>query len=87
MSYTLEYIGPTQVFKAVSLHPEDSFFIDIPLNNGQQYAVELQQDGPVIVFNGERLINPNATIWVVFNFLGGKIAYSTEAIFNHWRMV
>ena len=87
MSYRLEYIGPTQIFKAAALNPQDLSLIDIPIENNKQYIVELQQDGPVTIFNGTTIIDPNTTIWIIFPSLGGRIPYSPEAILKQWRMV
>ncbi len=87
MSYRLEYIGPTQTFKAAALNPQDLNLIDIKIENGKQYIVELQQDGAVTVYNGNVMMDPNTTIWVIFPSLGGRIPYSPEAILNQWRLV
>ena len=87
MSYRLEYTGPTQTFKAAALHPQDLSFVNIEVENGKQYIVELQQDGPVTVYNGNVIIDPNTTMWVIFPSLGGRIPYSPEAILNQWRLV
>lgn len=87
MSYRLQYIGDTQTIKAASLHPQDLTLIDINLNNGQQYIVELQQDGPITMLNGQLIIDPNTTIWIIFPSLGGRIPYSPEAILKQWRLL
>ena len=87
MSYRLEYIGPTQTFKAASLNPTDLTLIDIPVENGKQYIVELQQDGPVTMINGNLLIDPNTTMWIIFPSFGGRIPYSPEAILKQWRII
>ena len=87
MSYRLEYIGPTQTFKAAALSPQDLTFIDITVENGKQYIVELQQDGPVTIFNGNMVVDPNTTMWVIFPSLGGRIPYSPEAILKQWRLL
>ena len=87
MSYRLEYIGPTQTFKAAALDPRDLNLIDISVENGKQYIVEMQQDGPVTIFNGDVMIDPNTTMWIIFPSLGGRIPYSPEAILKQWRMV
>ena len=87
MSYRLEYIGETQTIKAAALHPQDLNLIDIELKNGEQYLVGLQQDGPITVYNGQTIIDPNTTIWIVFPSFGGRIPYSPEAILKQWRLV
>lgn len=87
MSYRLEYIGPTQTFKAAALDPRDLTLVDILVENGKQYIVELQQDGPITIFNGNVTIDPNTTIWIIFPSLGGRIPYSPEAILNQWRLL
>lgn len=87
MSYRLEYIGPTQTFKAAALDPMDLNLIDISVENGKQYIVELQQDGPVTMINGNLLIDPNTTIWIIFPSFGGRIPYSPEAILKQWRII
>jgi len=89
MSYRLEYIGPTQTFKAapINIPSIDESKVDIKLENGKQYLVELQQDGPVTIINGQHLIDPNTTIWIILPSLGGCIPYSPEAILNQWRMI
>lgn len=87
MSYRLEYIGPTQTFKAAVLNAQDLSLIDILLENSKQYIVELQQDGPVTIFNGNILIDPNTTMWIIFLDKQCRIPYSSEAILNQWRML
>ncbi len=87
MSYRLEYIGPTQTFKAAALDPQDLNLIDLPLENGKQYIVEIQQDGPVTVINGQYLIDPNTTIWIIFLDKQCRIPYSPEAILKQWRIL
>lgn len=87
MSYRLEYIGPTKTFKAAALDPRDLHLIDIFIEHGKQYIVEMQQDGPVTVFNGNVMIDPNTTIWIIFPSLGGRIPYSPEAILKQWKMI
>lgn len=88
MSYQLEYIGDTQTFKAAPLNPSDiTNFIDIFIETGKQYIVELQQDGPITVINGQMIIDPNATFWIIFPSFGGRIPYSPEAILKQWKMV
>lgn len=87
MSYRLEYMGPTQTFKAAALDPGNLNLIDISVENGKQYIVEIQQDGPITVFNGNIIVDPNTTMWVIFPSLGGRIPYSPEAILKQWRMV
>ena len=88
MSYKLEYIGPTQTIKAAALYsrnPND--FIDIKLEKDKQYIVELENDGPVMVANGQTLIPPESTIWMIFPSFSGGIAYSPEAILRQWRII
>lgn len=87
MSYRLEYMGPTQTFKAATLDPGNLNLVDIFIENGKQYLVELQQDGPVTIINGNMMIDPNTTIWIIFPSLGGRIPYSPEAILKHWKMI
>ncbi len=89
MSYRLEYMGPTQTFKAAPYNKANinESMIDIKLEEGMQYLVELQQDGPVTIINGQYLIDPNTTIWIIFPSFGGCIPYSPEAILKQWRMV
>lgn len=87
MSYRLEYIGPTQTFKAATLNPQDLTLIDILIENGKQYIVELQQDGPITVINGQTIVDPNTTMWIIFPSFGGRIPYSPEAILKQWRLV
>ena len=87
MSYRLEYIGPTQTFKAASLNPTDLTLIDIEVETGKQYIVELQQDGPITIINGQTIIDPNTTFWIIFPSLGGRIPYSPEAILKQWKIV
>lgn len=87
MSYRLEYIGPIQTLKAASLNPADLTLIDIKVKTGKQYIVELQQDGPITIINGQTVIDPNTTIWIIFPDKYGRIPYSPEAILHQWRMV
>ena len=89
MSYRLEYIGPTQIFKAAPYNKTNinESMVDIKLEEGVQYLVELQQDGPVTIINGQYLIDPNTTIWIIFPSFGGCIPYSPEAILKQWRVV
>ena len=87
MSYHLEYIGPTQTFQAPSLNPGDLNLINAHIEQGQQFVAELRQDGPVTIINGQYLIDPNITMWVVLPILGCQIPYSPEAILNHWKML
>ena len=87
MSYRLEYIGPTQTFQASSLNPSILNLIDVHIEQGQQFVAELRQDGPMTIINGQYLIDPNTTMWVVLPSLGCQIPYSPEAILNHWKMI
>ena len=87
MSYRLEYIGPTQTFQAPSLNPGVLNLIDVHLEHGQQFIVELRQDGPMTIINGQYLIDPNTTMWVILPSLGCQIPYSPEAILNHWKIL
>ena len=89
MSYRLQYIGPTQTFKAAPFHwaNVNEPMVDIKLENGKQYLAELQQDGPMTIINGQYLIDPNTTIWIIFPSFGGCIPYSPEAILNQWRLL
>lgn len=87
MSYRLEYIGPTQTFKAAALNPQDLSLIDLLLENGKQYIVELQQDGAITVFNGNVVIDPDITMWIIFLDKQCRIPYSPEAILKQWRML
>ena len=89
MSYRLEYIGPTQTFKAAPLNRPNinESMVDIKIENGKQYLVELQQDGPITIVNGQTIIDPNTTIWIIFPSFGGCIPYSSEAILKQWRLV
>lgn len=87
MSYRLEYIGPTQTLQAAALNPRDLSFVDIEVENGKQYIVELQQDGPIQIFNNNFIVDPNTTMWIIFPSLGGRIPYSPEAILKQWRLI
>lgn len=87
MSYRLEYIGPTQILKAANLNPADLTLINIEVEKGKQYIVELQQDGSTMIFNGQLITPPDATIWIIFPSFGGRIPYSPEAILNQWRLL
>lgn len=87
MSYRLQYIGPTQTFKAVPFNQTDMSFIDIKIEKNKQYIVELQQDGSTMILNGQLIMPPDATIWIIFPSFGGRIPYSPEAILNQWRLL
>lgn len=87
MSYRLEYIGPTQTFKAAAFNAQDLSLKDILLENGQQYIVELQQEGPITMINGNLIMDPNTTIWVTFLDKYCRIPYSPEAILKQWRIL
>lgn len=87
MSYRLEYIGPTQTLQAASLDPLDLTLIDIEVETGKQYIVELQQDGPITIINGQTIVDPDTTFWIIFPSLGGRIPYSPEAILKYWKLM
>ena len=88
MSYRLQYIGETQIMKAATLDPRDiDNWVDIELEQNKQYLVELQQDGPVQIFNGQLIVDPNTTIWIIFPDKYGRIPYSPEAILHQWRII
>lgn len=87
MSYHLKYIGPTQTFQAPSLNLSALTLTDVHIEHGQQFVAELRQDGPMTIINGQYLIDPNTTMWVVLPSLECQIPYSPEAILNHWKIL
>lgn len=83
MLYKLEFIGSPQC-----LHPVDASGnrFDLETTTGQIHIVDLRAEGPVMIVNGQTIMDDNTTIWITFPSIGGRIPYSPIAIFNHWRM-
>lgn len=50
---------------------------------GEKYYIELQYDGPQVIVNGQPLVDPNGTVWAVFNN-GVKVPYAPHVLHNFW---
>ena len=84
MPQMMKYIGPTHMFKAAGLDQQDLAVRDFEVQEGQSYLVDLVPDGQRIVINGQNILTPGASIWVVFINERCKIPYAPELLSNHW---
>lgn len=56
----------------------------IELEKGQQYDIEVESDGPVMIINGQQAIHPDSTFWVTVNNV--RIPYAPNLIQNFWSL-
>lgn len=79
MSVCSKYIGPvcdyTDTMTGRTLH----------LETNESYSLDIRQDGPVMVVNGQRVVHPDATIWLMFEDGAIQMPYSIEALPKQWE--
>jgi uncharacterized protein YlzI (FlbEa/FlbD family) len=76
----MKYIGESTEWH--NLSPD----VTIELKNGEDYDVQLQQEGPQMIVNGQMVIHPDTTIWAVFNGREQiRIPYAANLVNNFWR--
>lgn len=81
----ITYIGPTQTMKCVSTDPQNvNTQINVELVHGEQYDIDIQQDGPQYIVNGQPMVHPDSTFWVVFS--NGRAPYNQECLTKHWEV-
>lgn len=59
----------------------------IMLENGQVYDIETEYEGPQLLVNGQMLIHPDATIWVVFSDKNIRMPYAPDLVDTQWTVV
>lgn len=79
MSVCSKYIGPTcdytDVMTGRTLH----------LETNESYSLDIRQDGPVMMVNGQRIVHPDTTIWLMFEDGAIQMPYSIEALPKQWE--
>lgn len=79
MPASSKYIGPTKDYTdAISGKT-------IHLEQNKTYSLDIRQDGPVMVVNGQRVVHPDATIWLMFENGTIQMPYSIEALPKQWE--
>lgn len=86
MPQQIKYIGPTQTFQAAALYPNDLTMREIEVKEGESYLIDFVPDGQQVIINGQSIITPDSSIWVVFVNEQCRIPYSPECIENHWKL-
>lgn len=70
---------------------EDMFYGDpftgqsITLQNGTDYNVQFQYDGPQTIINGQIIYPPEATMWAVIDEGKVNIPFAPDLISNFWE--
>ena len=57
----------------------------IELVEGESYLIDIRVDGPRIVVNGQPIISPDSTYWLMFDGGRVQIPYSPEALPKQWQ--
>lgn len=78
MSALSSYIGPEQDYTDL-LSGET-----VHLTPNQQYEIDIKQEGPTVIVNGQPVMHPDTTIWIILNNGAIQIPYSMEALPRQW---
>ena len=57
----------------------------ITLQNGTDYNVQFQYDGPQAIINSQVLYHPDATIWAILENGQINIPFAPDLISNFWE--
>lgn len=72
------YIGPerdyTDLLSGETIH----------LTPNQQYEIDIKQEGPTVIVNGQPVMHPDTTIWIILKDGAIQIPYSMEALPRQW---
>lgn len=75
----MKYIGEDCVYAdpvaAQSIH----------LENGKDYNVQIQHEGPMMVINGQQIESPDSTYWVCFDN-GVRMPYAPQCLPRQWEL-
>lgn len=55
------------------------------LEQGKEYDIEWQYDGPQVLVNGHKIQHPLGTIWVKVN--GCDIPFAPECFQRQWKLI
>ena len=73
------YTGPTHTYVCPIVNES------IELIEGQSYLIDVRIDGPRIIVNGQPIISPDSTYWLIFDGGRVQIPYSPEALPKQWQ--
>ena len=58
----------------------------ITLQNGTEYNVQFQHDGPITIINGQQIMDPNATVWAIIDDGRISIPFAPDLIKNFFEV-
>lgn len=74
----MKYIGENTTWH--NLIPQQ----DQELVKDTVYNVEVKYDGPQVIINGQQVLDPNGTVWVIFDN-GCSIPYAPNLLSKFWE--
>ena len=59
----------------------------IMLEHDKVYNIEVEHEGPQCFVNGQAIIHPDATLWVIFPDKNIRMPYAPDLVDTQWTVV